>query len=101
MRYSLILIEQAHEEYIEAYKWYEIKQIGLGERFMKCVEERISQIKEHPEYFGKRYSIYREAKVRDFPYMIVYEVHKRKKIILVNSIYHSKRNPLKKYRKTR
>ena len=31
--------EQAHEEYIETYGWYEEKQAGLGDRFMNSVEK--------------------------------------------------------------
>ena len=33
------LHEQAREEYIESYEWYELKQKGLGDRFMNCVEK--------------------------------------------------------------
>jgi hypothetical protein len=30
MPFSLKLNEQAHEEFIQAYKWYEEKRTGLG-----------------------------------------------------------------------
>lgn len=73
MAYRYLLNVKAYEEYIETYEWYELKQTGLGDRFMHSVENRLIQISEHPEYFGKRQGNFREAKVENFPYMIVYE----------------------------
>lgn len=99
MAYPLELHEEAHEEYIEAYAWYEKKQKGLGDRFMNSVEKRLRQISEHPEYYSrKQNSNYREVKVESFPYMTVYEFFLRKKLIHIAAIYHSKRNPKRKYR---
>ena len=93
--------EQAHEEYIETYGWYEEKQAGLGDRFMDSVEKRLQQISEHPEYFGKRRNNrFREAKVEHFPYMIVYEFLKQKGFIHIAAIYHSSRREGGKYRRT-
>lgn len=100
MTYSVRLHEQAHEEYIGAYEWYEAKQKGLGDSFMNSVEKRLQQISEHPEYYSKKQSSnFREVKVANFPYMIVYEVFKRKELIHISAIYHSKRNPERKYRR--
>jgi plasmid stabilization system protein ParE len=99
MGYTYRLNQQAHDEYIAAFEWYELKQDGLGERFMDCVEKRLKQIVAHPEYYSKRQGNYREAKVENFPYMIVYEFFKTKQLLHIAAIYHSKRNPKKKYRK--
>lgn len=100
MAFPYLLNQQAHEEYIEAYEWYEEKQRGLGTRFMNSVEKRLKQISENPEYFGRRsHSRFREAKVEYFPYMIVYEFLKQKRIIHIAAIYHSSRRPRGKYRK--
>ena len=38
MAFTTVLNEMAHEEYIEAYEWYEQKQTSLGSKFMDCVE---------------------------------------------------------------
>jgi plasmid stabilization system protein ParE len=90
----------AYEEYIEAYLWYEEKQVNLGKRFMESIEKRLYQISEYPEYFGKRKSSrFREAKVEHFPYMVVYEFMKNERIIHIAAIYHSSRKPTGKYRK--
>jgi plasmid stabilization system protein ParE len=100
MGYPYRLHEQAHKEYIAAYAWYEEKQKGLGSRFMTSVEKRLQQISNHPEFYSKKQNTdFREVKVENFPYMIVYEFFKRKQLIYVAAIYHSKRNPNRKYRK--
>jgi len=100
MAFPYRLNPQAHEEYIEAYAWYEEKQPGLGNRFMNSVETRLQLISEHPEYFGKRkHNRFREAKVEYFPFMIVYEFFKQKEIIHIAAIYHSSRRPGSKYRR--
>lgn len=54
MSYPYLFNKDAHEEYISAYEQYEIKQKGLGDKFMNCVEKRLLQISEHPEYYSKR-----------------------------------------------
>lgn len=98
MAYLFKLNQQAYQEYIKAYEWYELKQKGLGAKFMYAIEKRLNQILQHPEYYSKQYKNYREVKVENFPYMIVYEIFNLKQIIHIAAIHHSKRNPKQKYR---
>lgn len=100
MPFSLRLNQQAHKEFIQAFEWYKEKRAGVGIQFMASVEKRLQQISENPEYFGIRKNArYREAKVEHFPYIIVYEFFKKKGIVHIAAIYHSSRNPRRKYRK--
>ncbi|MCD6012521.1 MAG: Plasmid stabilization system protein [Flavipsychrobacter sp.] len=99
MPHSLKIHEQAHYEYIEAYGWYEMKQLGLGDRFMAAVEEKLEQIKANPEYYSKTLKNFRQVKVHNFPFSIVYEFYSRRKLVHIASIFHNSRNPRIKYRK--
>ncbi len=99
MAYPYSLHALAHEEYLNAYEWYELKQEGLGERFMQSVEKTLEQISAHPEYYNKRKANYRAAKVKGFPYTIVFEFFPRKQFIHIAAVYHGKRNPAKKFRR--
>ena len=100
MAYQLKLHERAYEEYIQAYEWYEQRRIGLGEKFSIKVEEKLSQIIQNPQFYSKRQdNNFREVKVENFPYLIVYEIFDRKDLIHIAAIYHYKRNPKRKYRK--
>jgi len=71
----------------------------LGDEFMKAVESRLDKIAKHPEYYSKVQGNYRQVKVSNFPYVIVYEIFKQKQIVHIAAIFHGKRNPTLKYRK--
>lgn len=99
MPFPYRLHEKAHLEFVEAFEWYEMRQTGLGVRFMENVEQRLLQISDHPEYYGKHYRNYRQVKVEEFPYVIVYEYFPRKKSIFVVAIYHIKRRKKGRHRR--
>jgi plasmid stabilization system protein ParE len=100
MAYPYRIHEKAHEEYIEAYLWYELEKARLGDQFMDSVEKKLQQISEHPEFYSRKHNLrFREAKVDRFPYMIVYEFFPRKKFIHVAAICHQRRSTRGRYRK--
>lgn len=100
MSYPLRFHILANDEYADAYIWYESVQPGLGERFKHCVEKRLQQISEHPEYYSIKSNLrFREVKVEDFPYIIVYEIFSRKKFVHIASIIHGSRNTKYRYRR--
>jgi hypothetical protein len=68
--------------------------------FFDSVRNKLEQIAEHPLLFGERSRKgYREAKVKTFPYLIIYKVYVRKQVIFINSIHHTSKHSVKKYRK--
>jgi mRNA-degrading endonuclease RelE of RelBE toxin-antitoxin system len=99
MSYNLIFHPEAAKEYAEAFAWYEEKKKGLGKRFENMVEFRLNKIAVNPEIYGFSKGNFREALTDIFPYTIVYKVNKRKNEIYVSAIYHTSRNPKKKYRR--
>ena len=61
------------QDYNEAYAWYEDRQKGLGERFLKAVRQKIEEITLHPEVYGRRANKnFREAATDFFPYLVVF-----------------------------
>ncbi len=101
MSYQLVFHPKAEQEYLDAYSWYEDKQEGLGDRFEQMVERKLKQISEHPEHYAITKSSYREASLEVFPFRVVFMVKKKRKQIYVSAIYHTKRNPRYKYRRTK
>ncbi len=100
MNYQADYHELVSIDYDEAYIHYELIEKDLGERFAKCVREKMNKVLANPEHYGeKTFKGYRESKVEGFPYVIVYRVYKRKKIVFVSSIHHTKKHPSKKFRK--
>jgi len=97
MSYKVEFLPRARRELLEAWDWYDDRWPGLGDRFVREVEKRVQQIEKTPERYAERRIGFRETKVNVFPYLIIYRIHKRKKIVAIGSIFHTSRNPRKKY----
>ncbi len=96
MVYRLELREKARLGVIQGYQWYDEKSEGLGARFVSQAEEVIEYIGKNPLHFQVRYKDYREAFLRDFPYVVIYQV--KGKRVIVSSVYPARANPTKKLR---
>jgi len=93
MSYVCRLHPLIQQDFEEAYAWYEDKQKGLGERFLKTVRQKIEIIALQPEAHGSRGNTkFKEVKVEFFPYLIVYRIRKRSKEVYIVSIHHTKKN---------
>lgn len=99
MSYHIELHAEALEELAGTYQWYEERSEGLGVRFMVSVNKRLNEIAAHPERYAKKKGNYREVGIDVFPYVIIYEVLKKKRIVFVSYIFHAKRNPKLKYKR--
>jgi mRNA-degrading endonuclease RelE of RelBE toxin-antitoxin system len=97
--YSIIFHPEADKEFSEAILWYKKQKEGLGNGFFLSVETIIKLIQSRPETFGYSRKPFREALVTFFPYTIVYKIHKRKQAIYISAVYHTSRNPHKKFRR--
>lgn len=99
MSYILKYSSEAEAEYFKAFDYYEGQSDGLGDRFEQSINTKIDQIIKNPyQYSGKR-SKYRECWVKEFPFLIVYKILTVNRTILITSIFHTSRNPKRKYRK--
>lgn len=98
LKYTTIYTLKAENDIIETYTWYEHQQKGLGTRYVESVRRRINKIEQNPEIFSAKYKSYREAGVPRFPFVIIYRINKRRKIIRIFSIFHTAQNPAKKYK---
>jgi len=95
MNHFFEIKEEARIEAIEAYNYYENKQEGLGERFFGNIEDTYTFIDENPESYQKVYKLFRAAKIKNFPYQIIYEIESNK--IIIYSFFNTYRDPSKKY----
>jgi len=99
MGFSIEFDPVADKEYFEAWDWYEEQLTGLGDRFGDSVVRHIELISKAPLAFPSKKAQSRECKIEDFPFLIVYKIYSAKNIIYITSIFHTSRNPKKKYRK--
>lgn len=97
MIYEAILQPRARIELLNGWIWYEERQVGLGDRFENEVYKRIDKynniLKDTPS--EKNFSV--RQKIKIFPYLIIYRVAEKEKVILISSIFHTSRNPEAKY----
>lgn len=93
MLYILIIREEANNEMAQAYLYYEEIQEGLGERFLTEVSNRYNDISRNPRHYGfiDDNKIFRDVKVKHFPYQIIYEIIEN--AVIVYSVFNSYQNP--------
>jgi len=60
--------------------------------------ERIQSIVHHPERYPIRKKEFRQVLIKVFPYLIIYKIDKNGNNVVIASIFHTSRNPKKKYR---
>lgn len=98
MSYRTEFLTKARLELLEAWIWYEDRQPGLGDRFKKQVDTVIGSIEQNPEQYKEIKKSYRQVAMKVFPYLLIYKISKRKKIVAIVSVFHTHRNPKKKYK---
>ena len=97
--YSLVLLEDAKQEWLDSVFYYENKQKGLGERFSKAIEEHLKLIAVTPKHYKKVKKEYRQIVIKHFPFLIIFRIDEPENRIVVVSVFHSKRNPKLKSKK--
>lgn len=99
MSFHIVLHPEAEKEYIDGFNWYEKEKAGLGIQFETATDQLISKISLQPGLYSYSHRTYREAKIPGFPYTIVFKIKQKKNLVYIVAVYHSKRNPQKKFRK--
>ena len=77
MAYAVIVKEVAFYEALEAYFYYEEKEVGLGERFLNMLDlcyKRLAQNPQHYSFvFPDKERTMRDVKIKGFPYIVIYD----------------------------
>ncbi len=94
MAYTIEVKDEANLEIIEAYLYYEEKRIGLGEEFLEHLDVYFDRIIANPKHFPQKRKPYREAFIKRFPFLIIYETTKGK--VIVYSVFNTWQSPEKK-----
>lgn len=91
MTYNLVMLPEAEAEAAEAFAWYQGKRLGLGDEFSLALEATLEFLRRSPLVFRETYKNGRKAKLRRFPYVVIYFVEED--TVVVVSVHHSSRNP--------
>ena len=92
MNYNVFILSEAELDIDNAFVWYELNQIGLGERFFASVNKSVHFISERPFSCAEIYKGLRRFVIRKFPYGIYYKVNIGKREIQIVGVIHFKRS---------
>ena len=90
MIYSKILLHHAFQDIKEINLYYKSINIDLAKRFNDNLKAEIKMIAKNPLLFQIRYEIFRVVNIKDFPFVIHYEVFENK--FIIHAIYHTSRD---------
>lgn len=99
MSYRSVFDPAGFQEYESAVKWYLERSLNAADNFTKEMNEKIDAICSDPFRFQATYELFREASLKKYPYSIVFIVDDSRRIVIITSVYHHKRDPKRKYKK--
>ena len=65
-----IYIPDAEEDVVDSYDWYESREPGLGEDFLRSIEACLSIMQRHPCLFPVALDEFRHAPIHLFPFEV-------------------------------
>jgi len=95
--YQLVIKPRAIEMAREAYKWYEEQQPGLGDLFLIELDSCYDKLEAFPLVYAKIKKNFRQIILKTFPYVVVFEIFKDE--VVIYAVFHTSRNPRKKFKK--
>lgn len=101
MKCQIIISSPAAKDVRESFVRYEGISAGLGSRFIDFVDKVLSVIEMYPESFPIKHRTFREASIKRFPYLIVYEYSADNQTAYVLHFFNTTQHPHKKYPKSR
>ena len=81
------------EDLEAAANWYDEISPELGNRFRASVDSRFDAVENRPESFGVVDPPFRAARIKKFPYLIVFELSQSATDVL--GVFHSASDPAK------
>lgn len=91
-----VLSLQAENELEDALYFYDLISTKIGDNFLNQINTCIESILLNPETYKLEFDVYRQAVVKKFPFVIIYTKIDSK--ILISAIFHTRKNPNKKFR---
>ena len=94
MMFDVVFLPRAVKDIEEASDYYFSKNEELEEKFLMSIEKAVQNLKQTP-FLQIRYNDYRYITTKKFPYILVYHVDEKKKIVYVLSVFNTLQNPTK------
>jgi plasmid stabilization system protein ParE len=98
VEYQYFFNPQASNEYESTFKWYEGRSTVAADNLIIAVQNAIDNICNHPYSYRLTYKNLRETSLKKYPYNLIFKIDESKKVVIIISLYHHKRNPKNKYK---
>ncbi len=92
MFYKVSILSEAERDIDDAFIWYEMKQIGLGDQYFETLHDSVFFISKNPLGIKEVYKNVRRFVINKFPYGLYYNVNLTKKQIQIIGVIHFKRS---------
>ena len=92
MSHPIVIRRAAQVEYLEAIRWHDEQEAGIGLEFESEVARILKVISATPKRYPVVFRDTREAIVGRFPYCIYYRLRAGRIIVL--SVFHTSRDPI-------
>lgn len=90
---ALIVLPKAEQDIADAYAWYESRTRGLGEYFLRKLDDCFASLEQRPLMFEVVLDDFRRALVHRFPYAVFFEYTQDR--VIVHSVFHCSQDPEK------
>jgi hypothetical protein len=93
-KHKFIYTSRSYKSILKAFEYYEAAQKDLGDYFLASLEDCIISIDSNPEIYKNIYKTYRQAKVKRFPFIIIFRLNEDE--IIIENVFNTYQNPIKK-----
>lgn len=97
MIFKLRLNARSKKQYNEIIDWYGERSKQAAENFVIELEKTFDKIIYNPFRYHNKYKHFREVLLKRYPYHVIYFIDENKSEVVIFSLYHTARNPKKKY----
>ncbi len=91
-KYKLVLLIAAKNDIKVAKDWYDMQQVGLGNRFNEDIKNTLLKIAINPTSYAIRFAQNRKANIEKFPFGIFFYIDSSIDLVFVTSVMHDSRN---------
>ena len=82
----------AAEEMRKAHAWYAARDLGVADQFQQAVDDAVTRICNDPDAQPVALKQFRWARVRRFPYRLVFERTDENRVLII-AVAHTSRRP--------
>ena len=92
MIFNVSILSEAEADIDKAFVWYELRQLKLGYKFYKTIEESVKDISRNPFICEEKYKGIRRFIMKKYPYGIYYKIDIENKEIQIIAVIHFSRS---------